>query len=60
MIKEIRILNKANKLINSIASDSLAAGELLNRWVDKPAARRMNVWFPQTQALLLLSNDNVR
>ncbi|HMW04492.1 MAG TPA: hypothetical protein PLP33_12905 [Leptospiraceae bacterium] len=62
MIKEFRILDEANKLINSIASDSSAAVER-KAMGGKPATRRklhLNVWLTQTHSLLLLSNDNVR
>jgi len=63
MIKEIRILDKANKLIISIACFIASADGERKAMGGKPAARRklhLNVWFTQTQSLLLLSNDNVR
>lgn len=36
---KLRILGKANELINSLACDSSAEGELTKRWGDKPTAR---------------------
>ncbi len=59
----LRILENANELINSIACDSSAAGELAKRWGDKPTARcksQAGAGFTRTQSFLLRRNDNVR
>ena len=59
----LRILENANKLIESIACGIARLKESEQAMGGKPAARHnlhLNVWLTRTQSLLLRSNDNVR